>query len=101
MTSATSGISPKERRRAAALAATERAISVATLDQLEAIAERLQAFTITARMAKRPREEQAARNALAIAERQLAELRAGATDILGARVRLVGRQAGSANDEIC
>ncbi|MGE4172758.1 MAG: hypothetical protein AB7F41_09800 [Methylocystis sp.] len=92
--------SAKERRRAAALAATERAISVATPEQLQAIAERLLALAIAARMAKRPREEQAARNVLALAERRLAELR-GATDSFGARVRLVGHRAESAKDEIC
>jgi hypothetical protein len=65
----------RERRRAAALAATERAISVATLGQLEEIAERLLTLAIAARMAKRPREEQAARRVLALAERRLADLR--------------------------
>jgi len=65
----------KERRRAAALAAAERAIATATLGQLEGIAERLQALAIAARMAKRPREERAARKALALAERRLAAMR--------------------------
>jgi L-2-hydroxyglutarate oxidase LhgO len=69
--------SAKERRRAAALAAAETAITTATLDQLEGVVERLQAFTIAARMARRPREEQAAKKALALAERRLGELRAG------------------------
>lgn len=66
--------SAKERRRAAALAAAEHAITTATLDQLQEIVERLLGLTIAARMAKRPREEQAARKALALAERRLAEV---------------------------
>jgi hypothetical protein len=65
----------RERRRAAALAAAERAIAAATLEQLETIADRLQALAIAARMAKRPREEQAARRALALAERRLRAMR--------------------------
>jgi hypothetical protein len=68
-------LSAKERRRAAALAAAERVIAAAGTGQLEAIVERLLAFTIAARMAKRPREEQAARKALALAERRLAAMR--------------------------
>jgi hypothetical protein len=71
----TPALSARERRRAAALAAAEHAISGATLDQLEAIAGRLLSLAIAARIAKRPREEQAARKALALAERRLADLR--------------------------
>ncbi len=70
--------SAKERRRAAALAAAEHAITTATPEQLDGVVERLHAFAIAARMAKRPREEQAARRVLALAERRLAELRARA-----------------------
>lgn len=66
----------KERRRAAAVAAAERAIATATPEQLQEIAERLLSLAIAARIAKRPKEEQAARKALALAEARLAELRA-------------------------
>jgi hypothetical protein len=69
-----SALSARERRRAAALAATERVIAAAG-GQLETLVERLLSLAITARRAKRPREEQAAARMLALAETRPAELR--------------------------
>jgi hypothetical protein len=73
----------RERRRAAALTAAERVIAAAGPGQLETIADRLQALAIAARMARRPKEEQAARKALALAERRLADMRNNSGPVSG------------------
>jgi hypothetical protein len=91
----------RERRCADALAAAERANTTVTLDQLRQSWSASWPSPSPRAWRSARWEEQAARRVLALAERCLAELRAGATDSLGARVRLVGRRSGRANDEIC